>query len=283
VPNPDLRLKPGMTANVNIEIARKNNVLRIPNAALRFRPTADMFAALNQEVPPELQRGGRGPGGFGQRGQGGAGQLADSTAQPGRGPSAAAQGDGEGSASEGRRQPGGGADAAGGGRRSFDPNMTPEERRRRMEERMASMTPEERERFQARMQERFGRGAGAPVATPQAPARGRQGRPAEQSRTLSSGATTIDSLFGPLPVVETRGMAWLYVGKQLKLVRLRLGISDGTFTEVINESELQPGTEVVVNMTTGLEPRTTPGQGGNQNPLMGPQRGRGPGGGGGRR
>src|SRR5207237_8132786 len=27
VPNPDLRLKPGMTANVNIEIARKSNVL----------------------------------------------------------------------------------------------------------------------------------------------------------------------------------------------------------------------------------------------------------------
>jgi hypothetical protein len=103
---------------------------------------------------------------------------------------------------------------------------------------------------------------------------------------MSSGATTIDSLFGPLPVVETRGTAWLYVNKQLKMVRLRLGITDGTYTEVINEEELQPGIEVVTMMTTGLEPRTaTPGQGGSQNPLMGPQRGgpggRGPGGGGG--
>jgi hypothetical protein len=97
-----------------------------------------------------------------------------------------------------------------------------------------------------------------------------------QSRTLSSGATTIDSLFGPLPVVETRGMAWLYVNKQLKPVRLRLGISDGTFTEIINDEELQPNMEVVTMMTTGLEQRTVPGQGGNQNPLMGPQRG-GPG------
>lgn len=38
VPNPDLKLKPGMTANVTIEIARADEVLRVPNAALRFRP-----------------------------------------------------------------------------------------------------------------------------------------------------------------------------------------------------------------------------------------------------
>ena len=60
VPNPQLKLKPGMTANVNIEIARRNDVLRVPNAALRFRPTDDMFAALNQAVPPEMQRGAGG-------------------------------------------------------------------------------------------------------------------------------------------------------------------------------------------------------------------------------
>jgi HlyD family secretion protein len=41
VPNPDLRLKPGMTANVTVEIARADDVLRVPNAALRFRPSRD--------------------------------------------------------------------------------------------------------------------------------------------------------------------------------------------------------------------------------------------------
>ena len=46
VPNPELKLKPGMTANVTIQIARRDNVLRIPNAAIRFRPTTDMFDAL---------------------------------------------------------------------------------------------------------------------------------------------------------------------------------------------------------------------------------------------
>lgn len=38
VKNPDLKLKPGMTANASILVAHKENVLKIPNAALRFRP-----------------------------------------------------------------------------------------------------------------------------------------------------------------------------------------------------------------------------------------------------
>src|SRR5436305_8486660 len=39
VSNPDLKLKPGMTANVSIIIARKANVRQLKNAALRYRPT----------------------------------------------------------------------------------------------------------------------------------------------------------------------------------------------------------------------------------------------------
>ena len=38
VSNPDLKLKPGMTANVTIITARRDHVLKIPNSALRFRP-----------------------------------------------------------------------------------------------------------------------------------------------------------------------------------------------------------------------------------------------------
>jgi HlyD family secretion protein len=38
VNNSDLKLRPGMTANASIVIAEKRNVLRAPNAALRFRP-----------------------------------------------------------------------------------------------------------------------------------------------------------------------------------------------------------------------------------------------------
>ncbi len=38
VSNPDLKLMPGMTANVSIIISSKKDILRIPNSALRFRP-----------------------------------------------------------------------------------------------------------------------------------------------------------------------------------------------------------------------------------------------------
>src|SRR5256885_2669098 len=38
VNNADLKLKPGMTANVSIIIAHKDNVLQLKNAALRYRP-----------------------------------------------------------------------------------------------------------------------------------------------------------------------------------------------------------------------------------------------------
>src|SRR5215831_16449128 len=39
VSNSDLKLLPGMTANVSIITAERENALKIPNAALRFRPT----------------------------------------------------------------------------------------------------------------------------------------------------------------------------------------------------------------------------------------------------
>ena len=37
VGNPDFKLKPGMTANVNLITAERSNVLKISNAALRFK------------------------------------------------------------------------------------------------------------------------------------------------------------------------------------------------------------------------------------------------------
>lgn len=51
VPNAELKLRPGMTANVMIEVARRDDVLRVANAALRFRPSEEAFAALGQPVP----------------------------------------------------------------------------------------------------------------------------------------------------------------------------------------------------------------------------------------
>jgi HlyD family secretion protein len=61
VSNPDLKLKPGMTANVSIVAARKDNVLQIKNAALRYRPTEAGTAEMGSRSPSS--RGGRGAGG----------------------------------------------------------------------------------------------------------------------------------------------------------------------------------------------------------------------------
>lgn len=42
-PNKDLKLKPGLTANVTIYTVEKTNVLSVPNKALRFTPTQDLI------------------------------------------------------------------------------------------------------------------------------------------------------------------------------------------------------------------------------------------------
>ncbi|HKC86720.1 MAG TPA: efflux RND transporter periplasmic adaptor subunit [Blastocatellia bacterium] len=53
VKNPELKLKPGMTANLTMTIAERNDVLKIPNAAMRFRPQG-----MTPEKMRELFRGG---------------------------------------------------------------------------------------------------------------------------------------------------------------------------------------------------------------------------------
>src|ERR1019366_3102387 len=38
VDNDQLKLKPGMTANIRMTVAQRNNVLKVPNAASRYLP-----------------------------------------------------------------------------------------------------------------------------------------------------------------------------------------------------------------------------------------------------
>jgi hypothetical protein len=153
--------------------------------------------------------------------------------------------------------------------------MTPEERRKRMEERLAGMSPEERERVQQRMAQGGSRSrAGAAPGERQ----GRRSQNPEQTPSViaNTEATTIDALFAPLTVTEGRGRLWLFVNKQLKAVNVRTGISDGTWTEILDngdDPQLQPGVDVVTNVVTGLEVQPRPGQQNpGSSPLM-PQRG----------
>lgn len=195
VPNNELKLKPGMTATVTLEIARSDNVLRIPNSALRFRPTPEMFTALNQPVPEILQQGGGRPG----------------PGEDGAGPAGAAGG-GFGDMSDADRQA--------------------------MRERMQSMTPEQRaEFFAARGGGRGGPGGfggpGGGFGGRGGEARRRANQNAPAVATVDRGATTIDALFAPIEVTETSGRVWLLDNGQIRPVEVRLGVTDGTATELL--------------------------------------------------
>src|SRR6185437_14943293 len=60
VDNADLKLKPGMTANVSIVIAHKDSVLQIKNAALRYRPAGAAPAPTGPPNPGNAGRPGAG-------------------------------------------------------------------------------------------------------------------------------------------------------------------------------------------------------------------------------
>jgi HlyD family secretion protein len=57
VDNPDLRLLPGMTAAVTVFAAALQNVLEVPNAALKFKPPADALAPKAVVPHPDRKRG----------------------------------------------------------------------------------------------------------------------------------------------------------------------------------------------------------------------------------
>lgn len=107
VPNPDLLLRPTMTANVTIDVAVVKNVLRVPNAALRWKPEGAVVAAAavtpTASSPEQAaartgqaggtgaittQRGGGagGPGGGGRPGGGRGGAARPQTVYEAQGP-----------------------------------------------------------------------------------------------------------------------------------------------------------------------------------------------------
>src|SRR3954468_7180799 len=67
VSNDELKLKPGMTANVSIVIAHKEDVVKVPNAALRYRPPSATPEPRRSPSPGAPRGGGGGgrPGGGG--------------------------------------------------------------------------------------------------------------------------------------------------------------------------------------------------------------------------
>jgi hypothetical protein len=148
-------------------------------------------------------------------------------------------------------------------------------RRQAFMQRMAQMSPEEREQVRQRSEARRGQRNGDDPASS-----GRGDRGATPSNMVQPGAnwrqaSTIDAMFGPVSVPVHPARVWIAVNGQLKPVSVRVGLSDTT-NAVLVDGPLQEGAEVV---TTVAVPTTSSASSGN--PLL-PSFGRfrGPGGGG---
>ncbi len=63
VANDDLKLRPGMTANTTIIYAEKDDVVAVPNQAIRFRPPPEMTPAATGSAAGAGTGSGRGRGG----------------------------------------------------------------------------------------------------------------------------------------------------------------------------------------------------------------------------
>lgn len=313
VDNGDLRLKPGMTANLTIEIQRVDDVLRIPASALRFRPTAEMFENLKQPVPPEAQAGGgRGAAAAGGGRNGRTGGDAGATMAPGAttpattpgaaaAPGAAAttpnaaqgaqnrqrgdasqqanatMGGGRGGNTGGGANMGGGR---GGGGRGFQ--MTPEQQKQMDAIRAnTKLTPEQQRAEMAKIfgASGFGGGRGGQGGGRTG---GRNGQQTSGPGIADRGATTIDSLLPAVVRREQRNQrVWVYANGTLKPINgLVTGISDGTFTELVS-GEIKEGDKIVTNFVIpGAKATTTTPQQGNPFQQQGGRGGPGGGGGG---
>ncbi len=71
VENPEKSLRPGMTANVTFVLQQVADTIKIPNAALRFKPTREQMQAMRGESGSGSGR--RGSGAWAGRGSGGSG------------------------------------------------------------------------------------------------------------------------------------------------------------------------------------------------------------------
>ena len=88
--NKDLKLKPGMTANVSIVLAKRDMALAVPNSALRFKPESAAGPSASASAPPAAGgppgegRRRRGDGGGGREGAIGGGAGKREAAVPAR-------------------------------------------------------------------------------------------------------------------------------------------------------------------------------------------------------
>ena len=307
VPNPDLRLRPGMTANVTVEVARADDTLRVPTSGVRFTPTPEVFALLNQPVPENLNETPRSRGedaqqasapAAGSRGRG----AVNATDGRGGGPNGRANNgtdrranatDGRANATDGRANATDGrgnvtdgqANSTDGGGRGFRGGT--DEERAALRAKLQQMSPEERQAyFASRGGGRGGRGGGNFGGGGGGNFGGGGGRGGARNGDANASQDSIRYRGGAPTERRSRpGQVWIVADNKLKAVPVRIGISGGANIAVTSDA-LKEGDTIV----TGVIETTPAAQGGTANPLLPQGRGRGgqffpgggfPGGGGG--
>lgn len=236
VDNPDLKLRPGMTANTKIITAERRGVLKIPNAALRFRPPNGSFVKADPNAPA-------------------APAAAASTALIESGPFAGLP---------------------------VMPWQTGGERRRPTDaeraEYTASLTPEQKDKYEkamAEMRARFAQaGRGGPGGGDGGGPGGGGGGGGGGNRTERRRSAPVE---GPksatIYVVETNAIASAGQPVTFKQVTVKLGITDGANTEVIEG--LQEGDVVGTGIASATAVADAQGPANPFNPFSrGPGRGR---------
>jgi HlyD family secretion protein len=271
VANPDLKLRPSMTASLRIILSTAKGVVRIPNTALRFRPNADIYTALGL-TPPQAGQGRAGAPGAGtpetnanaRGGRTGGAQGQGASAQPGQPTTGGRpqQSANAGDQQQGRsqRQIGQGAQPGGQPGAGTQPGQQGQGRTggrgQGQPSDLANMTPEQRQA----MMDRFARGGntggrggnqagGRGQGNQQGGRGGNRGTPLNAPPPPNPDADKIDELWAPLVAVETRGSVWTWneEKKELKSTSLRLGVTDGTFTQLIS-GDVKVGDSVVTSV-----------------------------------
>lgn len=202
VRNDDLKLKPGMTANVSIIVARRSDILRLPNAALRARVPEEFLIAAKPA-------GGADSGTKGEKSEKGAG--------------------GEKSA--------GGSKGGGGGREGMRQLMADAG----VDFRSGPPSPDALARLQALAKERG-------IELPE-----RFG-----NRGGGSGGQTVSTR----TVYKLAGDA---LNPKAEAVPVRVGITDGAFTELI--SGVQEGDRLITSITVGGAPVINTSRPSSSNPF----------------
>ena len=269
VDNSELKIRPGMTANVTIFTASKDSVLRIPSAALRFNPVTFLPPKAQEDFNKKLQE---------ERAKAQEEMKKRMTQMPAPAPSVVPETppsspkknasttaiptptqDPQSGTSSMSRWDG----SRGQGRRNMTPEQIEEFKKRREAGGDNFARPRSEGRRRPDPTSPSGDGTSRPSTKPQS-------SPNQKPSTTPPPSTMAPMLMGASGkgfVNRREDRVWILDAKgQLKSVKISVGLSDGQFTE-ITSSELNEGAEVLVGVIepakkSGSTPTTTPPMGG---------------------